>query len=246
MSLAKYLSKKDAIDLLEINYKAMLSTDENEFKRNVLQLQNLIPFEYALCGYGNLVEGSIKNINIKNCEGYINRFFSRKLYLTDPVLIELFETYEIQYWKTIHAKYPVKDIISLEFEEFGTNNDLTFGVTNFNRDMGAVFSFAGKHIRNEDRTRAIILNTVPHLSVGFTQLVEAKKEATAFNAKLTNREIEVLKWIKEGKSSFEVSVILNISERTVNFHCNNFLRKLDAVNRVQAVAVALKEKIIDW
>jgi DNA-binding CsgD family transcriptional regulator len=29
------------------------------------------------------------------------------------------------------------------------------------------------------------------------------------------REVEVLKWLKEGKSSFEVSVVLNISERTV-------------------------------
>ena len=63
---------------------------------------------------------------------------------------------------------------------------------------------------------------------------------------MTNREVEVLKWLKEGKSSFEVSMILNISERTVNFHCNNIMRKLDAVNRVQAVAVALEKRIIDW
>ena len=93
---------------------------------------------------------------------------------------------------------------------------------------------------------AIIKNTVPHLSVALMRLEETEKETTAFNPKLTIREVEVLKWLKEGKSSFEVSMILNISERTVNFHCNNIMRKLDAVNRVQAVAIALEKRIIGW
>jgi LuxR family transcriptional regulator, quorum-sensing system regulator CviR len=110
----------------------------------------------------------------------------------------------------------------------------------------AAFSFVGRKINSADRTTAIIQNTVPHLSVALMRLAEAKKESKSFTPKLTNREVEVLKWIKEGKSSYDVSVILNISERTVNFHCNNILRKLDAVNRVQAVAIALEKRIIGW
>jgi DNA-binding CsgD family transcriptional regulator len=35
---------------------------------------------------------------------------------------------------------------------------------------------------------------------------------------LSNREIEVLKWAALGKTSWEMSMILEISERTVNFH----------------------------
>ena len=155
-------------------------------------------------------------------------------------------TFDIQYWKDVDGKYPVEEIVSLIFEEFGTNNGLTFGVADFNGLDGAVFSFAGKHIRNDDRTTAIIQNTVPHLSVALMRFVKDEKETIAFNPKLTIREVEVLKWLKEGKSSFEVSMILHISERTANFHCNNIMRKLDAVNRVQAVAIALKKRIIGW
>jgi LuxR family quorum sensing-dependent transcriptional regulator len=56
---------------------------------------------------------------------------------------------------------------------------------------------------------------------------------------LTVREREVLRWVADGKTSWEVSVILNISERTVKFHLLQASRKLNAVNRTSAVAKAL-------
>ncbi len=58
---------------------------------------------------------------------------------------------------------------------------------------------------------------------------------------LSEREKEVVSWLKKGKSSWEVSVILNITERTVNFHVRNIMHKLNAVSRTQAVAVAMEQ-----
>ena len=172
MRLAQYLSKKDAIDLLEINYKAMLSADQNEFKKNVLQLQNLLPIEGAYCAYGNAIEGATKSVDILNSGSFLDRFISKKLYKIDPVVLEIFKTFDIQYWKDVDGKYPVKEIVSLIFEEYGTNNGLTFGVADFSGPNAAIFSFAGKHIRNDDRTTAIIENTVPHLSVALMRFAE--------------------------------------------------------------------------
>jgi len=62
---------------------------------------------------------------------------------------------------------------------------------------------------------------------------------------LSPREIEVLQWLKVGKSSWDISEILHISERTVNFHIRNIMQKLDAVNRTQAVAVAIETGLLD-
>jgi LuxR family transcriptional regulator, quorum-sensing system regulator BjaR1 len=56
---------------------------------------------------------------------------------------------------------------------------------------------------------------------------------------LTAREQEVLRWAAGGKTSWEISVILRISERTVKFHLVEASRKLNAVNRTSAVAKAL-------
>ncbi|MFY2557236.1 autoinducer binding domain-containing protein [Corallococcus terminator] len=56
---------------------------------------------------------------------------------------------------------------------------------------------------------------------------------------LTAREREVLLWTGDGKTAGDIGAILSISERTVNFHINNALLKLNATNKVQAVVKAL-------
>jgi DNA-binding CsgD family transcriptional regulator len=55
---------------------------------------------------------------------------------------------------------------------------------------------------------------------------------------LSSREREVLEWLKMGKTSWDISQILCISERTVNYHVSNIIKKLGVVNRMQAVSVA--------
>jgi LuxR family quorum sensing-dependent transcriptional regulator len=61
---------------------------------------------------------------------------------------------------------------------------------------------------------------------------------------LTAREREVLTWIAAGKSAWEIGQILSIAKRTVDEHAQTAARKLGAVNRTQAVAIALRDRII--
>jgi LuxR family quorum sensing-dependent transcriptional regulator len=63
-------------------------------------------------------------------------------------------------------------------------------------------------------------------------------------APLTAREREVLSWAANGKSAWEIGEILTISKRTVDEHCHTAFRKLGAVNRTHAVAIALRQQLI--
>lgn len=63
-------------------------------------------------------------------------------------------------------------------------------------------------------------------------------------ARLTNREIEILRWIRDGKSNPDIAEILPIRIKTVEFHVSNILRKLDATNRVTAVVIALQSGLL--
>jgi len=56
---------------------------------------------------------------------------------------------------------------------------------------------------------------------------------------LTVRENECLLWSAEGKTAMEISIILDISESTVNFHLKNAVLKLDCANKTHAVAKAI-------
>ncbi|WP_159566273.1 autoinducer binding domain-containing protein [Budvicia diplopodorum] len=57
--------------------------------------------------------------------------------------------------------------------------------------------------------------------------------------KLTKREIDILRWTAEGKTSNEISILMSISDRTVNFHINNVLKKLSASNKTAATVKAM-------
>jgi LuxR family transcriptional regulator, quorum-sensing system regulator BjaR1 len=62
--------------------------------------------------------------------------------------------------------------------------------------------------------------------------------------RLTPREAECLRWCSRGKTNWEISRILSLSERTVEHYLSRANRKLGTANRTQAVAHALREKLI--
>jgi LuxR family quorum sensing-dependent transcriptional regulator len=69
--------------------------------------------------------------------------------------------------------------------------------------------------------------------------------ASGTKPSLTAREREVLTWTAQGKSAWEIGEILCIAKRTVDEHAQTASRKLGAVNRTQAVALALRDHIIE-
>lgn len=61
---------------------------------------------------------------------------------------------------------------------------------------------------------------------------------------LTRREKEILQWTADGKSSGEISMILEISENTVNFHLKGIQRKFQAPNKTFAAAYAAAQGLL--
>jgi DNA-binding CsgD family transcriptional regulator len=59
------------------------------------------------------------------------------------------------------------------------------------------------------------------------------------------RELDCLRWTAAGKTAWEASVILGISERTVRFHLNAAREKLNCTTTTQAVAKAIVNQLID-
>jgi DNA-binding NarL/FixJ family response regulator len=62
---------------------------------------------------------------------------------------------------------------------------------------------------------------------------------------LTQREIEVLCAIAQGKPNRAIANELHLSERTVHRHVSNIFTKLDVDSRTAAVAYAIKERIVE-
>ena len=62
---------------------------------------------------------------------------------------------------------------------------------------------------------------------------------------LTERELEVIRALAQGKSDRQIATSLGISEKTVRNHTSNIYRKLHIFDRTQAVIYAIREGVID-
>jgi LuxR family transcriptional regulator, quorum-sensing system regulator BjaR1 len=103
-------------------------------------------------------------------------------------------------------------------------------------DGGAVISLATEHMHLDPFARNALQLIGVYAHNRIRALARPRQERRDL---LTAREREILRWVAGGKTSWEISVILKISERTVKFHLVEASRKLNAVNRTSAVAKAL-------
>ncbi|MGE5223807.1 MAG: response regulator [Omnitrophica WOR_2 bacterium] len=73
---------------------------------------------------------------------------------------------------------------------------------------------------------------------------DQNEDSSERNEPLTDREIEVLSYLSQGKTNKEIARELVITERTVKFHVSSILAKLNAGNRTEAVKTALQRRLI--
>jgi LuxR family quorum sensing-dependent transcriptional regulator len=71
------------------------------------------------------------------------------------------------------------------------------------------------------------------------------RPALEAEAGLSHREAEILKWAAAGKTAWEISVILSVSQHTVLTHVKNAKQKLAATNIVHAVVEGLRRHEIE-
>ncbi len=102
-----------------------------------------------------------------------------------------------------------------------------------------VWSGESAALGREDRLMLQMISV--HL---FNRLAEIGSAWKTGQVVLTDREIQCLSWTAAGKTSLEIAEILGLSEHTVNHYLNQVTRKLEAVNRTQAVVKAIRRGLI--
>ncbi|MFI4939786.1 MAG: helix-turn-helix transcriptional regulator, partial [Burkholderiales bacterium] len=126
---------------------------------------------------------------------------------------------------------------------FGLRSGITYPVHGASGEFG-MLSFVSNDLEHVAKNEcfdalahfSLIRDYVFESSLKFLGSSDYEQDSVA----LTSRELECLKWIMEGKSSWEISNILRRSESAVNFHVTNLKRKFNVNTRQQAVVKAIK------
>jgi NarL family two-component system response regulator LiaR len=75
-------------------------------------------------------------------------------------------------------------------------------------------------------------------------LAQSAVQPAAVGRDLTDREREVLALVVAGKSNAEIAEDLGVSLSTARFHISAILAKLEAANRAEAAAIAIKHQLV--
>ena len=65
------------------------------------------------------------------------------------------------------------------------------------------------------------------------------------NHNLSKSDIEILKWVKEGKSNNEIGSIIGKSQWTVKYHMSKIMKKLNVSSRTKAVTKAMGQGLLE-
>ncbi|RXJ71247.1 hypothetical protein CS022_21545 [Veronia nyctiphanis] len=198
---------------------------------------------YLLCVFTptHLQEAELFMVNNYPSE-WLTRYFEHSYKHTDPVVMHCLNGITPILWQNTEVICQVKpecDInIMYEAQEFGLQDGITVPLRGMGGEFG-LFSYSTDTVIGMDdqmQISSIMLGIVPFLYEAISR-IQAKKSGV--DIKLTQRELECMKWTAEGKTAWETAQILGVSERTVNFHVNNVIEKMGASNRQHAVAKVL-------
>ena len=141
--------------------------------------------------------------------------------------------------RAICQKYPQVQVIALtSFKE----GDLVKNAL----EAGAI-AYLLKDVSADDLVRAIRAAHAGRATLSpeaAQALVETANQPPVPGLNLTEREHEVLAWMVEGLNNTQIAARLAVSPSTIKSHVSNILTKLGVSSRTEAVAFALRHKLV--
>lgn len=180
---------------------------------------------------------------------WVTRYTENRYVYSDPMMTVGKRSRLPFYWKNLHARNDLsrgqRKILG-EGADFGIRNGLTVPIHGPNGEF-ATLSIASDASQKEVDDLWLHKGHLFHLiglyyhAALWDNIVDPETEALTT---LAPREAEILTWTARGKTAWEISEILGISERTVITHLNRAYEKLDTYGKAHAVAKALVQGLI--
>jgi LuxR family quorum sensing-dependent transcriptional regulator len=249
------LSKSELLLMLEIIHSSLSCKSSDAFHGLIDRVKDLLGFSHIRSLFGDCSEYSKKKMGALKMltafpEDWEIRYNQNDYFLYDNIAVTAFHSKGLIYWtdhvylQGIDDKRNEKSReIMAEAASVGLKEGWLYSMQGRRSSERAILSIAGEKCEKCDRSKKILEYLSPHLCLAVKRIILDRNETPV---RLTPREYEVLSWAAAGKTAWEISEILNISRRTVEFHMGNIMDKLDAVNSQQAIAIAFSANMVKY
>lgn len=203
----------------------------------------VLPHELMLCGIGGISrQGNHirKILNFNYPLEYFEPLRDEEGRLDSPLMKRWRETQEPQLFQSGCDDHDFPDDWVRLFNKYDLRNTIGHGVL----DVGGVFSsfFIFSRMPGEigPHHAFLVKLLTPHLHFALAHVLTTVEEYQGNLGKsrkaLSERQREILYWLNEGKTNWEIAKILNLSELNVKYHIDQIFLKLEVRSRAQAVA----------
>ncbi len=242
---------KNLYSVIQHSYK--IETHLNFFTWMQNSVAEVIPHDVLLSAWGDFSGSSTDNtLNYdiaSNVDGVRTQSLWTRLEEVDTCIAHLHAL-----WVNNHRQWYVlnnlDDIVShCNFKAIFPNqlneihSILIYGVTDLRSQNDCLYVFLGNQKKFEVNNLALSL-LIPHIDNALRKIKHLAPSNILENfspivnlSGLSERELEVIDWIKTGKTNQEIGMILNISQNTVKSHLKRIFQKLNVGKRAQAVAL---------
>lgn len=167
---------------------------------------------------------------------WIERYRVEQLAPHDPTLQFIFSRSAPFSWSDISSRplTPPQARVFKEAAREGLTSGFIVPVTGPYGEVAAVV-MTGDRATELDRQERATLSALATVFATCGRTLREMVQDEADDAPLTPRESECLTWVMQGKTDWEIGMILTLSPRTVGNHINNAMDKLGTSSRAQAV-----------
>lgn len=194
----------------------------------------LVPHEFGAFGSFRGPTSDQFEVSFTTYHKELNALYLSSGYLSDPS-INLMQKSKRSLVCSVDQPYEVPRVVEEIKWDFGVKTCLSMSVRG-EQDRCTYMAFSNFDARDQSRLRMIMDLLGPHMHLAYLRAVGHGTYLPPKVMNLTAKETEVVKWLFEGKSNWEISCILQMSERAVRFHLDNLYRKLGVESRFYVVA----------
>jgi LuxR family quorum sensing-dependent transcriptional regulator len=174
---------------------------------------------------------------------WAGRYHDRGYVFRDPIVHRLQGDRTPFDWEEAYNSCPAAEDVALikgEAAEFGLREGYVVPVSTLDGSLAAV-SFGGSNADVDAEGRALLGFAASYAVGAFLHHRESRRRLLG---KVSPQEFDCLLWAAEGKTDWEIAVILGISTSTVVKHLLSAREKLGAVTKGHAIAIALRMKLL--
>ena len=205
-------------------------------------------------GYENVLLTSVVGTNVTELhwlrfpDGYPEHYFEQHWDQIDPIFKCALRSRRPFLWSAVFESIKLskrQQVLMEECKNLGVHSGILFPLHGPGNKLD-ILSISRRGMEGGNPDRLHLLHSISIQAwTRFLELTEKERFQKPEGPILTAREVEVLKWCKDGKSYSDIGEILSVSRKTVEFHVANAMNKLGANNKVTAVVIAIQLGLLD-